>query len=52
MLLLGFTLFSPIYTEIDNWDDECCSRLDDSIFPVMKVIENWSFLDWTLPGKR
>ena len=41
-LLLGCTLFSPIYTEIDNWDYECWFWLDVSIFPIMKEIKNWS----------
>ena len=45
ILLLSCTLFSPIYTEIDNWDSECCSRLNVSIFPMIKEIKNWSFLD-------
>ena len=45
ILVLGCTLFPPIYTEIDNWDFECCSRLDFPIFPMMKEIKNWSFLD-------
>ena len=45
ILVLGCTLFPPIYTEIDNWDFESCSRLDFQIFPMMKEIKNWSFLD-------
>ena len=29
MLVLGCSiLFPPIYREIENWDFECCSRLD------------------------
>ena len=38
-------LFPPIYTEIENWDFECCSRLDFPIFSIMKEIKNWNFLD-------
>ena len=45
MLVLGCTLFPPIYREIENWDFECCSRLDFPIFPMMKEVKNWSFLD-------
>ena len=37
------TLFIPIYTEIDNWDFECCSRLDFPIFPMMKEIKKLEF---------
>ena len=44
--LLGWILFPPIYTEIENWDFECCSRLDFPIFPMMKEVKNWSFLDF------
>ena len=47
-----YTLFLPIYTEIDNCDFECCSRLDFPIFRMMKKIKNWSFLDYALSGKR
>ena len=28
IFVLGCTLFPPIYTEIDNWDFESCSRLE------------------------
>ena len=45
MLVLACTLFPPIYREIENWDFECCSRLDFPIFPMMKEVKNWSFLD-------
>ena len=44
MLMLGCTLFPPIYKEIENWD------LDFPIFPMMKEVKNWSFLDYA--GKR
>ena len=47
MLVLGCTLFPPIYREIENWDFQCCSRLDFPIFPIMKKVKNWSFLDET-----
>ena len=43
MLVLGFTSFSPIYTEIENWDFECYSRLDFPIFPMMKEIKTGVF---------
>ena len=33
MLVLGCALFHPVYTEKENWNFECCSRLDLSIFP-------------------
>ena len=52
ILVLGCKLFAAIYTEIDNWDLDCCSRLDFLIFVMMKEIKNWSFLDYALPGKR
>ena len=45
VLVLGCKLFCPIYTEIDYWDFECCSRLDFPFFPIMKEIKNWSFLN-------
>ena len=45
MLVLGCTLFPPIYREIENWDFECFSRLDFPIFPMMKEMKNWSFPD-------
>ena len=48
MLVLGCTVFLPIYTEMENWDFQCCSRLDFSIFPMMKEIKNWTFLDQAL----
>ena len=32
MLMLGGTLFPPIYKGIENWDFECCSRLGFPIF--------------------
>ena len=38
-LVLGCTSFPPIYTEIDNCDFECGSRLEFPIFPMMKEIE-------------
>ena len=44
MLVLGCTLFSPIYTEIENWDFEYCSRVEFPIFLIMNEIKNWSFL--------
>ena len=50
MLVLGCTLFPPIYKEIENWDFKCCSRLNFPIFPMMKKVKNWSFLDQA--GKR
>ena len=35
MLVLGCTyIFPPIYKEIENWDFECCSKLDFPIFPI------------------
>ena len=34
MLVLGCTLFPPIYREIENWDFECCSKL--LFFPQWK----------------
>ena len=43
MLVLACTLFPPIYTEIENWDFECCSRLDFPIFPMMKEIKKLEF---------
>ena len=43
ILLLGCTQFPPIYTEIDKWDFECCSRLDFPIFPMMKEIKTVVF---------
>ena len=47
MLVLGCsTLFPPIHREIENWDFGCCSRLDFPIFPIMKEVKNWSFLDY------
>ena len=45
VLVLGYTLFPPIYREIENWDFECCSRLDFHIFPMIKKVKNWCFLD-------
>ena len=42
---ISSTLFPPIYRDIENWDFECCSRLDFPIFPMMKEVKNWSFLD-------
>ena len=45
MLVLGCALFLPIYTEIESWDFEHCSRLDFPIFPKMKEVKNWSFVD-------
>ena len=45
MLLLGCTLFPRIYKETENWNFECCFRLHFPIFPMMKEIINWSFLD-------
>ena len=50
MLVLACTLFPPIYREIENWYFECCSRLVFPIFPMMKEVKNWSFLDKA--GKR
>ena len=52
MLVLGSPLFPPIYSEIENWHFECFSRFDFPIFPLMKEVKNWSFLDKALPGKR
>ena len=43
IFVLCCTLFSPIYREIDNWDFECCSRLDFSIFPMVKEIKKLEF---------
>ena len=40
MLVLGCTLFPPIYRDIENFP----------IFPMMKEVKNWSFLDKV--GKR
>ena len=39
ILVLGCTLFTPIYTEVDNLDFECCSRLEFQVFPMMKEIK-------------
>ena len=36
ILVLGCKLFTLIYTEIDNWDFECCSRLDFPIFLMIR----------------
>ena len=52
MLVLGCTLFTPIDREIENWDFECCSRLDFPTFHMMREVKNWSFLDCALLGKR
>ena len=45
MLVLACTLSPPIYRKIENWDFECCSRLVFTIFPMMREVKNWSFLD-------
>ena len=45
MFMLGGTLFRTIYREIENWDFEWCSRLAFPIFPMMKEVKNWIFLD-------
>ena len=34
MLVLSCLLFTPIYTEIENWDFEFCSRLDFQFFTI------------------
>ena len=34
MLVLGCTLFSLIYTEIENRDFECCSGWTFQFFPI------------------
>ena len=37
------TLFPQIYTEIENWDFEFCSRLDFPNIPMMKEIKTGDF---------
>ena len=49
--ILGFgcTLFPPVYTEIDNWDFECCSKVDFPIFLMTKKIKKLEFSSFFRP---
>ena len=38
MLVLGLYIISQ-FTQMENWDFECCSRLDFPIFPMMKEMK-------------
>ena len=45
LVLRCSTLFPSIYREIENWDFECCSRLDFPFLPMMKEVKNWMVTD-------